>query len=134
MRAVRLFGELVRVVHAISADGARELREHGLTPAQYQVLVAISADPDRTQQQLAEQLGVTKGNVSMLVSRLEQEGLLDRLPAGAAHSLRLTEAGKRRVAELRPRHARFLAERFARLDDGELATLGRLLAALDPGS
>lgn len=131
-RAARLYGELIRVVHAIAEDGARALREHGLTPAQFQLLVAVDAEPDRTQQQLTGQLGVTKGNVSMHVSTLERAGLLTRTPAGAAHTVRLTDAGRRRVAELRPLHRRFLADRFAALDDRQLAELGRLLAALDP--
>jgi MarR family transcriptional regulator for hemolysin len=130
-RCGQVFGHLVRVVHAVSQDGARALRVHGLTPAQYQVLRHVSARADVQQRELGDLLGVTKGNVSMLVSRLEDDGLLTRTPAGAAYCLRLTEAGSALLARIRPEHAAFLVEQFAGLDDGELAALDRLLAALD---
>lgn len=128
--ALRVFAALVRAVHAVSQEGARELRGHGLTPAQYQLLVAVGDAPGCRQQDLGESLGVTKGNVSMLVTRLEDAGLVARVPDGAAYALHLTTAGSRTVARLRPEHGRFLARRFAALDDGELAQLGRLAAKL----
>ncbi len=130
-RCGQVFGHLVRVVHAVSQDGARALRAHGLTPAQYQVLRHVAAHADVQQRELGELLGVTKGNVSMLVSRLEDDGLLARVPAGAAYRLRLTGAGSALLARIRPEHAAFLVECFAGLDDAELAELDRLLAALD---
>lgn len=128
--ALQLFGDLVRVVHSISQGGARELRTHGFTPAQYQVLVAVGERSDCHQQQLSDLFGVTKGNVSMLVSRLEDAGVLDRIADGSAHRLRLTAQGRDRLRTLRPLHARFLAERFEGLADEELETLARLLSAL----
>ena len=110
---------------------ARELREEGLTPAQYQLLVALAGRPDVQQQELGAMLAVTKGNVSMLVARLESAGLVARTPSGAANLLRLTPEGEATVARLRPRHAAFLAERFADLSDADLAELGRLLDVLE---
>lgn len=130
-RCGQVFAHLVRVVHGISQDGARALRAHGLTPAQYQVLRHVAAHADVQQRELGELLGVTKGNVSMLVSRLAVEGLLSRAPAGAANCLRLTDAGRALLARIRPQHAAFLAERFAGLADAELDALDRLLDALD---
>ncbi len=130
-RCGEVFGHLVRVVHGVSQDGARALRAHGLTPAQYQVLRHVSARADVQQRELGDLLGVTKGNVSMLVSRLEDDGLLARRPAGAANCLRLTAAGSALLARIRPEHAAFLVERFSGLDDAELAELDRLLDRLD---
>ncbi len=129
-RCGQVFGHLVRVVHAVSQDGARALRAHGLTPAQYQVLRHVAARADVQQRELGDLLGVTKGNVSMLVSRLEGDGLLARTPDGAAYCLRLTEAGSALLSRIRPEHAAFLVERFAGLDDAELAELDRILAVL----
>ena len=132
--AMRLYGDLVRVVHGINQAGARELRDLGFTPAQYQLLSLVDASPECSQQQTAERLGVTKGNVSMLVTRLEDAGLIDRIPDGAAYGLRLTGAGREALARIRPLHAAFLANCFAGLDDEEMAALGRLVAKLDSGS
>ncbi|MGL5817979.1 MAG: MarR family winged helix-turn-helix transcriptional regulator [Phycicoccus sp.] len=132
-RAMRVHGELVRIVHAISQEGARELRTFGLTPAQYHLLALVEMSAECTQQQVAERLGVTKGNVSMLVSRLEEVGLVARIPDGAAVGLRLTATGRDALERIRPRHARFLAERYSRLDDGQLDDLEEILRRLDPG-
>ncbi len=131
LQAVRLFEQLIRVVHAISQDGARELRTHGLTPAQYQILVKVGSNPDCSQQQLSDWLGVTKGNVSMLAARLEEAGLLLRVLDGGAHAMVLTDAGRAQVDRLRPLHARFLAGRFAALSEGDLDQLANCLDALD---
>lgn len=128
--ATELYGDLVRVVHAISQLGARALQQHGLTPAQYLVLVRVAQQPNCLQQQLSDHLGVTKGNVSMLVTRLQDAGLLDRVPSGAAYQLRLTPAGRDLVARLRPAHAQFLAAQFDALDKDELAALARALRTL----
>ncbi|WP_375424812.1 MarR family winged helix-turn-helix transcriptional regulator [uncultured Friedmanniella sp.] len=130
----RLFGQLVRVVHGISQQGARELRGHGFTPAQYQVLVHLGRSPGCSQRQLSERLGVTKGNVSMLVTRLEDLGLVSRTPDGAAYTVDLTDDGRARLAELQPLQARFLADCFTPLSDDDLAHLSALIAALDPSS
>jgi DNA-binding MarR family transcriptional regulator len=131
---MRLYGDLVRVVHEINQAGARELRTLGFTPAQYQLLVLVDASPESSQRQIAERLGVTTGNVSMLVTRLEQAGLVVRIPDGAAYGLRLTHAGRDALDRIRPLHAEFLVHCFSRLDDDQLATLERLVGLLDPAS
>jgi DNA-binding MarR family transcriptional regulator len=130
-RVGRVHADLIRVVHGIAQAGARELAGFGLTPAQYQLLLVVDAQPDCTQQRLGEILGVTKGNVSMLLARLEEAGLVLRRPEGAAHSITLSRAGRARLAEIRPAHVQFLVERFAALDDDELRRLEQLVAALD---
>ena len=128
-----MFAGLVRAVHAISLAGAQELRAHGLTPAQYQVLTLVHGRPGLLQRELTEVLGVTKGNVSQLVTRLEDAGLIDRVAEGAANRVTLTAKGRALVSELVPAHRRFLAERFAVLGADELAVLADFTARLaDP--
>ena len=129
--AAEVFAGLVRVVHLISTAGAQELRSHGLTPAQYQILVLLHRRPQATQRELTEALGVTKGNVSQLLTRLQEAGLLDRLPEGAANRIALTDAGTALVRELMPAHQRFLARSFAALDADGLATLAALVSRLE---
>ncbi|MET9118896.1 MarR family transcriptional regulator [Streptomyces longwoodensis] len=129
--SVELFGQLVRAVHVISQSGARELRSEGLTPAQYKTLAMVAARPEMQQSDLSDALGVTKGNISMLVARLEADGLLSRTPSGAAYLLRLTPDGRDLVKRLRPQHARFMAACFSPLTEGELETLRGLLSRLE---
>lgn len=128
--SVAVFGDLVRAVREIGHRGARELAGLGLSPPQFQVLSAVAAAPGCTQQRLGERLGLSKGAVSMAVTRLEGEGLLVRAPTGAAYQLDVTSDGRALVSRLRPKHAAFLADQFTVLDDEELATLAGLLRRL----
>ncbi|MEU1837265.1 MarR family winged helix-turn-helix transcriptional regulator [Micromonospora chersina] len=129
--AAETFAGLVRVVHLISLAGAQELRTHGLTPAQYQVLVLLHRRPRATQRELTDALGVTKGNVSQLLSRLAEARLLDRTPEGAANRIGLTDRGRQLIRELIPAHQEFLTRSFSALNDEELGTLARLVAKLE---
>lgn len=128
---MEVFAALVRVVHAIQQLGAQELRAHGLTPAQYQLLRLVDRRPSVVQRELTEALGVTKGNVSQLVSRLEDVGLLDRAPDGAANRIVLTERGREAVRTLGPAHQAFLARTFAALTPDQLATLAELVGTVE---
>jgi DNA-binding MarR family transcriptional regulator len=86
---------------------------------------------DLTQQVLVDQLGVTRGNVSQLLSKLEAEGLVLRSPQGSAKVLRLTESGEAMVAELLPEHDHFIAECFSALSEAEQQQLVTLLSRLE---
>lgn len=118
---------MVGLVHRIGTDGARELARVGRTPAQFHALRTIAGHPGCSQQRLAEALGVTKGNVSQLLGRLEDDGLVRREADGAAYVLRLTPAGEGVLGELGPAHDAFLDDCFAALSAQELNELERLL-------
>lgn len=128
--SVRVLRALRRVLHEIDVAAVRHLEGHGLTPAQYRLLVAIRQRPDSTQQAHADAIGVTKANISQLLSRLEQRGFVTRAAAGRTNAVRLTAAGAELVDRLVPEHDAFVAERFGALDDAELRQLQGLLYRL----
>ncbi|MGN6330834.1 MAG: MarR family winged helix-turn-helix transcriptional regulator [Motilibacteraceae bacterium] len=123
----RLFAELWLVMNQITRGVQGELAPFGLTHAQFQVLLTVDASPDISQRELSERLNVTTGNISMLVTKLEQAGLVDRIPDGAAHRLRLTEAGEERLHELAPTRSRFIRELFSPLSVEEIRTTSAAL-------
>lgn len=125
---MQVFAEMVRLVHLVSQAGAVELRRHNLTPAQYQLMLSLRRRPNPLQQELGETLGVTKGNVSQMVSRLEERGLVLRVPRGAANELRLTEEGRSLVDRLVPDQREFLKRQFGALDQQQLSELAAMLA------
>ena len=127
---MKVFALMVRLVHAISQAGAGELREHDLTPAQYQLMISLRRHENPLQHELGERLGVSKGNVSQMVSRLEARGLVARVPRGAGNELRLTDEGRELVDRLLPDQQAFFRERFSSLDDSHLAQLDALLKQL----
>ncbi|MEO3935349.1 MarR family transcriptional regulator [Dermatophilaceae bacterium Soc4.6] len=118
--ARRLFGELWLVMNDITRGVEAELKPFGLTHAQFQVLLHVISAPDLSQRELSERLNVTTGNVSMLVSKLEAAGLVDRVPAGAAVRLRATEAGRQTFDSLGPTRARFMLTLFAHLSVSQM--------------
>ncbi|WP_158679997.1 MULTISPECIES: MarR family winged helix-turn-helix transcriptional regulator [Deinococcus] len=129
--ALLAWSRLVRVAQKVSRLGAERLRERGLTPVQFDVLRRIASRPDQPQQDLVERLDVTRGNVSQLLSKLEADGLILRVPQGGANLLRLTDRGQEMVALLLPDHDRFIRERFAALSTEEVQHLLFLLEKLD---
>ena len=126
MRLARVYGALT---HAMG----EHLREFGLSPAQFDVLAHVGAAEGRTQQELADALLTTKGNVCQLLDRMEATGLLRREREGRVNRLFLTAAGRRVWREVVPAHEAWLAERFAVLEPGERAVLARILRRLDHG-
>lgn len=126
----RLFAELWLVMNEITRGVQGELAPFGLTHAQFQVLLQVDATPDILQRELSERLNVTTGNVSMLVSKLEDAGLVARIPAGAAYLLRLTPEGKERLDSLAPTRERFIADLFSPLSVDELRSTADALHRL----
>jgi MarR family transcriptional regulator, organic hydroperoxide resistance regulator len=77
---------------------AKLLRPLDLTVAQFDALANLFVGDGISQGELASRLLVTKGNMTGLVSRLEERGLVAREPDphdGRAHRLRLTGPGRR---------------------------------------
>ncbi len=114
-------------MHRTANEADELLRQQGLNPAQFQLLLAAHRQPGSTQRALGEHLAVTVSNVSMLVTKLERAGLLRREAQGASNRVWLTRRGQDLVARLSPEHDTFMAQRFIGLDDAELATLHTLM-------
>ena len=112
---------------------AERLAPTGLTPAHAGLLRAVAADEGRSQQALADQLGVMPSRLVALVDELERDGLLERHrnPQDRRHyALHLTDAGRERMRELGRVATEHGADFLAPLDDAERSTLGGLLARL----
>lgn len=116
--------------------GAREgLRaEFGITLPRFDLLSQLDrAESGLTMGELSRRLMVTNGNVTGLIDRLVEEGLVERRPSPSdrrAQLVRLTAAGKSAFDAMIPNHQAFIAQRFAGLARGELAELHRLLGKL----
>src|SRR6185312_3683449 len=80
--AVLAWLRLARVYQKIDRASAEQLRRWGLSVAQFDVLAHIGAREGLSQQQLADSLLVTKGNVTQLLHRLEHDGLVRRCQEG----------------------------------------------------
>src|SRR5215207_6426819 len=92
--AVLAWLRLARVFQKIDTRSERFFRSHKLNTAHFDVLAQVGAARGMTQQELADALLVTKGNISQLLSKLEQIGLIARRQEGRTNCLSLTERGE----------------------------------------
>ena len=121
-----VFEALARIVHRTASDTTAILRRHGLNVAQWQLLRTVGENPGVTQAWLVQHRGVTAGGVSMLVSKVEEAGLLRREADGAANRLWLTPQGEAIVDRLLPDQQSFFVRRFGALSEKDLRQLGQL--------
>src|SRR2546430_603222 len=85
---------LARIYQKVERAATGQLRPFGLSFAQFDVVAQVGAREGLTQQELAEALLVTKGNVCQLLAKLEAAGLVARRPDGRANRLFLTDRGR----------------------------------------
>lgn len=122
---------LARVFQKIDTISARLFQHYGLTTAQFDVLAKLGAAAGMTQQELAASLLVTKGNVSQVLDRMEQRGLIVRRQEGRTKYLFLTEQGQALFEAAVPQQEAQIQTLMAALTPDEQAQLVRLLRKLD---
>ncbi len=124
---------LVRVFQKVDRAATDSLRCRQLSPAQLDVLAKVGSAEGISQQELADALLVTKGNVCQLLDKMEASGLLERRPDGRVNRLFLTEQGHQVHDQVVPTHDELLAQQFSALSDDDQRELLRLLRQLDHG-
>ena len=115
----------------------RELaNEHDLALTDYDVLVQLSAAPDRQlrMSEMADGLLLSRSGVTRLVDRLVAEGLVQRVSCETDRRgqwAQLTDAGYERLRRASPTHLRGISEHFVdRLAPDDLAALERMLTPI----
>jgi DNA-binding MarR family transcriptional regulator len=121
----------MRVYQKVDRASGEQLKGRDLSGAQFDVLAHVGASEGMTQQELADSLLVTKGNVCQLLDKLEGRGLISRRQEGRANRLFLTEAGRRVFDEVVPAHEAVIADQFSLLSEEEQALLHELLRKFD---
>lgn len=135
-RALRLWIALARCASSFTRVVAGRVTAYGLTLPQFGVLEALYHLGPLPLGELAEKLLVTGGNVTYVMDRLEEQGLVVRSRCGEDRRVvraELTPEGHRLVQEVFPGHAAFITELTAVLDPGEQQVLRGLLKKLGKG-
>lgn len=124
---------LARVFQRAERMLTEQVRRHGLSMAQFDVLAQVGIDEGCTQQALADRLLVTKGNVAQLLDRMERLDLVERRPSGTgrANRLYLTETGRARRADVIAEHEGVADGVFRALDAEQLRHLRDALRVVD---
>jgi len=122
---------LMRVHQKVNRASGEQLKGWDLSLAQFDVLAHVGATEGISQQELADSLLVTKGNVCQLLDRMEGRGLILRRQEGRAKRLFLTEEGRKLFDEAVPAQQTMIAERFSVLSEEEQSQLYELLRKFD---
>ncbi len=129
--AVLAWLRLLHIVSRTERAATVRFRRWNLSLAQFDVIAQVGAAKGMMQQELAERLLSTQGNVCQLVTGLEKRGLVERRPEGRTKRLFLTAEGTRLFHEVVPDHEGWLPQQFAALSDAEQRELLRLLRKLE---
>lgn len=131
--ASRLWFRMLRLNTRMNAAVARRLREVGLSVPQCDVLTTLTEREGVSQQELAKRLYVTKGNISGLVDRLVEAGLVERRTFEfdrRSHAIMLSAEGRRLALEAIRIQRQFVVETLGRLSREQLATFEALVIAI----
>ncbi|WP_050179868.1 MarR family winged helix-turn-helix transcriptional regulator [Domibacillus robiginosus] len=105
----------------------QHLKKWGLSVAQFDALAQIGAGGRICQQDLAEKLLVTKGNVTHMLSKMEARGWIEREREWKTKYITLTQSGRTLLNEVLPVQEQFQADQFGRLSIEEKKQLLALL-------
>lgn len=131
--AERVWLRLVRLHARLGAVFSERLRGAGLSAAQFDVLATLTEREGLSQQELAERLYVTKGNISGLIDRLAAGGLVERRTIEGdrrSRAIYLTSAGRTLALRGVELQRAFVAETFGRLDSERLREFESLIVAI----
>ncbi len=121
-RFLTLLRQLSRAYQAFESYDARGLRQHGLTPAQGDVVFTLGNTPGMRCAELGEKTLITKGTLTGVLDRLESKGLISRRPSEEDRRsvvVALTPAGEDLFRRVFPAHVAYLGERLSKLSAGD---------------
>ena len=131
---LRAWVQLARTFSRIQRRIISTLSQHDVTLPQFDVLATLRFGEGLTQQELAERLLVTKGNVCGVLDRLEALKWVERRPDPTdrrANRLHLTASGRKKVGELLPAHDSLVTSILRGLPDAAVKNLRKLLQDLE---
>ncbi|MEE6451299.1 MarR family transcriptional regulator [Gottfriedia acidiceleris] len=129
--AVLLWFRLARFYLKNVRESNNQLKKWGLTTAQFDVIVHVGRNKRLTQQELADKLVVTKGNVTHLLKKMEELQWIKREVEWKNKYLSLTEIGQKMYEEIVPSQDEFQKAQFSKLTEEEQLQLLTLLRKLN---
>jgi MarR family 2-MHQ and catechol resistance regulon transcriptional repressor len=133
VRALNALIVLSRAAESVDARLLPGIAAAGLTESQFGVLEALYHLGSLCAAELARKVLRSRGNMTLVISNLERDGLVARKARAEDRRYRtvaLTAKGRRLVDGMFPGHARRAARTFAALTRGEQDELRRLCRKL----
>jgi DNA-binding MarR family transcriptional regulator len=130
----RAWVQTLRVTQLVERRIVAVLSRHGLTLPQFDVIATLRFSAGVTQQELAERLLVTKGNVTGVLDRLEALGWVERRPDPQdrrANRLHLTAAGRRKIGQVMPEHDAVVLDVMKGVSDADVKAFRKVLGEIE---
>jgi DNA-binding MarR family transcriptional regulator len=130
---LRLWLRLLTCTTLIEGEVRRRLREHfDVTLPRFDLLAQLDRTPNgMTLGELSQRMMVTNGNITGLVDRLEEQGLVKRRPSPHDRRVQyvgLTAQGRKLFRAMARANADWVGEFFADLSKDDIEMLMQLLA------
>jgi MarR family transcriptional regulator, organic hydroperoxide resistance regulator len=131
---LRTWIQLIRTSSRMERRLEQALERHGMSIAQFDILATLGFEQGITQQDLAERLLVTKGNICGMIDRMEVNGWVERRPDPGdrrVNRLFLTRQGKSKLGQTLPEQDALLKQLMSVLNPTEIQCLYQFLDRLD---
>jgi MarR family transcriptional regulator, organic hydroperoxide resistance regulator len=125
---------LIRIFGRMTAQGSRMANRHGLSLPHLEVLLCLNLGEGISQQDLAERLLLTKGNICVMAQKMEAAGLIERRSDPddqRFHRLYLAPAGRKKLRDFMPEHVAQTSRVLKNLTLAEQKNLHELLCRID---
>jgi DNA-binding MarR family transcriptional regulator len=132
-KQIELSQTLIELYDKISSWEQAVVRKSDLSPAQMHTLEIIGHYGKLRMKDLAEKMGITTGTLTVMIDRLEKEGLVvrERHPTDRrSYVIILTDKGNELYAEHHQMHCLLTADLIASFNDDEIDTLTDYLKRL----
>lgn len=129
---LKVFLRVARLQQRVTGALAARLRGIGLSIPQFDVISTLTEEEGVTQQELAARLYVTKGNVSGLIDRMAEAGLVERRATPGdrrARAIHLTPHGRVLAQQGMALQRDYVASTLGALPEADLAEFDRVLRA-----
>ena len=133
VRALNAFIALSRAADSVATKTQTVIAEAGLTEGQFGVMEALYHLGPLCAAELARKVLCSRGNLTLVISNLERDGLTARTTRAEDRRYRtveLTAKGRKLMKAAFPRHVRLVAGTMSALEPAELEELRRLCRKL----
>jgi MarR family transcriptional regulator, 2-MHQ and catechol-resistance regulon repressor len=132
-RYLRTLRALAECYHAFERCSNAQIREFGLTPAQFDVIGTLGNTNGMTFKELGTQCLITKCTLTGVIDRMEAQGWVKRVSSETdkrSTLVLLTREGDKLFQKWFPVHIQYLKQPFSALSKAEFAQLEALLGRL----
>ncbi len=133
IRALDCFIKLMRASESVNSLIVRQIQAAGLTESQFGILVALLHLGPLNQNQIAQKILKSGGNIPMVIDNLIKYGFINkekRPEDRRCFWISLSDKGRELIENLFPEHVKSITRRMSVLNADEQAELGRLCRKL----